>query len=126
MRAPNERPEGFEVSVSKTVSLDPLDAWRAFVEPSRRSAWLDLPLLMRTGTRTMGRSARFDVPSEGNRINVYFTPKGEGRTTVTVTHVKLTGQADVTAHRAAWKARLDALARDATPSGVARRGSRAS
>jgi hypothetical protein len=126
MRAPNERPEGFEVSVSKTVALDALDAWRAFVEPSRRSAWLDLPLRMRTGTRTMGRSARFDVPSEVNRINVYLTPKGEGRTTVTVTHVKLTGPADVTAHRAAWKARLDVLAKGATPSGVARRGSRAS
>jgi hypothetical protein len=126
MRARNERPEGFEVSVSKTVALDPMDAWRAFAEPSRRSAWLDLPLRMRTGTRTMGRSARFDVPSEGNRVNVYLTPKGDGRTTVTVTHVKLTGPADVAAHRAAWKARLDALAKGATPSGVARRGSRAS
>jgi hypothetical protein len=126
MRAPNERPEGFEVSVSKTVPLDAMDAWLAFVEPSRRSRWLDLPLRMRTGTRTMSRSARFDVPSEGNRINVFFTPKDEGRTTVTVTHVKLADAADVAAHRTAWKARLDGLTTWATASGVAPQGSRAS
>jgi hypothetical protein len=126
MRAPNERPEGFEVSVSKTVPLDAMDAWRAFVEPSRRSRWLDVSLRMRTGTRTMGRSARFDAPSEGNRVNVLFTPRDEGRTTVTVTHVKLADAADVAAHRTAWKARLDGLAKSTTASSVARRGSRAS
>lgn len=110
MRAPNERPEGFEVSVSKTLAMPPMDAWRAFVEPSRRARWLDLALRMRTGTRTMGRSARFDVPAEGTRVNVYLTPKGDDRTTVTVTHVKLDGAADVAAHRTAWKGRLDRLA----------------
>ena len=125
MRAPNERPEGFEVSVSKTVPLAAMDAWRAFVEPSRRRRWLDLSLRMRTGTRTMGRSARFDVPDEGNRINVYFTPKDDDRTIVTVTHVKLAGAGDVAAHRAAWKSRLDELARAAS-AGVARQPSRAS
>jgi len=31
MRAQNQRPEGFEVSVSKTVAMAPLEAWRAFV-----------------------------------------------------------------------------------------------
>jgi hypothetical protein len=126
MRAPNERPEGFEVSVSKTVPLDAMAAWRAFAEPSLRSRWLDLPLRMRMGTRTMGRSARFDVPSEGNRVNVYFTPRDEGKSTVTVTHVKLADAADVAAHRTAWRARLDGLARSTTGSSVARRGSRAS
>jgi hypothetical protein len=110
MRARNERPEGFEVSVSKTVALPAIEAWRAFVEPSRRSRWLDLPLRMRTGTRTVGRSARFDVPAEGTRVNVYLTPKGDDRTTVTVTHVKLDGATDVASHRAAWKGRLDRLA----------------
>jgi hypothetical protein len=110
MRARNERPDGFEVSVSKTVAMTPLEAWRAFVEPSRRSAWLDLGLRIRTGTRTMGRSARFDVPSEGTRMNASFEPKGDDRCVVTVTHVKLAGPEDVAAHRAAWRQRLARLA----------------
>jgi hypothetical protein len=122
MRAPNERPEGFEVSVSKTIDMAPLEAWRAFVEPKRRQTWLDLGLRMRTGTRTMGRSARFDVPSEGTRVNVFFDPKGDDRSVVTVTHVKL---ADA-AHRADWRRRLGRLAGLATPKPVTRRRSRAS
>ena len=126
MRAPNERPEGYEVSVSKTVDMPPMDAWRAFVEPKRRASWLDLPLRMRTGTRTMGRSARFDVPSEGTRVNVLFDPKGDDRAVVTVTHVKLADADDVAAHRAEWKERLGRLARLAPAKPVTTRRSRAS
>ena len=141
MRARHERPEGFEVSVSKTVAMSAIDAWRAFVEPSRRAAWLDVPVRMRTGTRTMGRSARFDLPSEDTRINVTFTEKDGGRSTVTVTHVKLPDAAAVEARRADWKRRLAALATlsagravgsgsapaaEATPNPVARTGRRAS
>jgi hypothetical protein len=126
MRAPNQRPEGFEVSVSKTVAMTPLEAWRAFVEPPRRRSWLDLPLRMRTGTRTIGRSARFDIPSEETRVNAYFVAKGDDRCVVTVTHVKLADAADVAAHRADWKARLGRLASLATPKRVARRAAKAS
>lgn len=126
MRAPNERPEGFGVSVSKTLALPPLEAWRAFVDPRRRTSWLDLPLRMRTGTRTMGRSARFDVPSEGTRVNAYFDARGDDRCVVTVTHVKLADAADVASHRAAWKERLGRLAALGAPGPVARRGRRAS
>ena len=126
MRAIHERPEGFEVSVSKTIDMPQLEAWRAFVEPKRRARWLDLPLRMRTGTRTMGRSARFDVPSEGTRVNVLFDAKGDDRSVVTVTHVKLAGADDVAAHRAEWKERLGRLAALAVPTPVTRRRSRAS
>jgi hypothetical protein len=126
MRAPNQRPEGFEVSVSKTVDLPAMEAWRAFVEAKRRASWLDLGLRVRTGTRTMGRSARFDVPSDGTRVNVVFDPKGDDRSVVTVTHVKLAGAADVAAHRAEWKERLGRLAALAAPGPVTTRRSRAS
>lgn len=127
MRARNQRPGlGFEVSVSKTIDMPALETWRAFVEPKRRAEWLDLPLRMRTGTRTMGRSARFDVPSEGTRVNIAFDPKGEERSVVTVTHVKLTGPDDVAAHRAEWRNRLARLADLAAPASVTTRRSQAS
>lgn len=126
MRAPNQRPEGFEVSVSKTVDMPSIDAWRAFVEPKRRSTWLDLGLRMRTGTRTMGRSARFDVPSEGTRVNVFFDAKGDTRSVVTVTHVKLDGPDDVAAHRTAWRERLGRLAALSTSKPVTARRPQAS
>lgn len=126
MRAKNERPTGFEVSVSRTVGMPALEAWRAFVEPRRRARWLDLALRMRTGTRTMGRSARFDVPSDGTRVNVLFEPKGDDRSVVTVTHVKLDGAEDVAAQRSLWKDRLGRLARLTVSQPVTTRRSRAS
>jgi hypothetical protein len=126
MRAPHERPEGFEVSVSKTIEMATLEAWRAFVEPRRRARWLELPVRIRTGTRTIGRSARFDVPTEGTRFNAFFDVKGDDRCVVTVTHVKLADAADVESHRAAWKERLGRLAAQATTLPVARRGRQAS
>jgi hypothetical protein len=126
MRAPNQRPEGFEVSVSKTVDLPRMEAWRAFVEPRRRASWLDLGLRVRTGTRTMGRSARFDVPADGTRVHVSFDPKGDDRSVVTITHVKLAGAADVAVHRADWRERLGRLASLASPKPVTQRRSRAS
>ena len=126
MRAPNQRPDWFEVSVSKTLDMPPMEAWRAFVEPKRRAAWLDLGLRMRTGTRTMGRGARFDVPSEGTRVNVAFVPKRDDRCVVTVTHVKLDGPDDVAAHRVAWRQRLGRLAAVAEPAAVTRSASQAS
>jgi hypothetical protein len=126
MRAMHQRPEGFEVNVSKTIDLPAMEAWRAFVEPSRRAGWLDLGLRMRTGTRTMGRAARFDVPTEGTRVNVAFTEKGDDRSVVTVTHVKLADAADVAAHRADWKRRLAALSDLAAKKPVASRGRQAS
>ena len=122
MRARHQRPEGFEVSVSKTVAMPAIDAWRAFVEPSSRSRWLDVPVRMRTGTRTMGRSARFDLPSEGTQINVTFTEKGDDRSVVTVTHVKLPDAAAVEARRADWKRRLASLAADLATPAIRRRG----
>jgi len=134
MRALHERPEGFEVSISKTVELPALEAWRAFAEPSSRSRWLDTALRMRTGTRTMGRSARFDVPGDGSQINVAFTEKAAGRSVVTVTNIKLPDAAAVKRQRAEWRSRLAALASyasarasvDADAPVVARRGRRAS
>jgi hypothetical protein len=131
LRAVHERRAGgFEVSVSKTVDLPALEAWRSFAEPSSRSRWLDLTLKMRTGTRTIGRSARFDVPSESTRINVVFTEKGESRSVVTVTVVQLADAEAVERSRADWKRRLAALASladaDASTPAVARPRRRAS
>lgn len=134
MRALHQRPEGFEVSISKTVDMPALEAWRAFAEPSRRARWLDTALRMRTGTRTMGRSARFDVPSESTRINVAFTAKGEKRSVVTVTVVLLPDAEAVERSRGDWKRRLAVLASsafaspgvDAGTPRVARPGRRAS
>jgi hypothetical protein len=59
-------------------------------------------------------------------VNVVFDPKGDDRSVVTVTHVKLADAGDVAAHRAEWKDRLGRLAALASAKPVTTRRSRAS
>ena len=96
MRAPNQRPGRASRSASRRPST--CHRWTRGARSSSRSAG-------RRGSTSgcgcgpgRGRwaaSARFDVPSEGTRVNVVFDPKGDDRAVVTVTHVKLADAADV-------------------------------
>jgi hypothetical protein len=127
LRAVHQTLRGFEVRVSKTVAASAEEVWAAFVEPTARKRWLEPGLLRsRSAAGTTGRSARFEVPSDGTRVNVAIQPKGEGRVSVAVNHERLADAADVAAHRAAWRARLDRLAALWTRTGVAPRRRQAS
>jgi hypothetical protein len=112
LRAKHQTTRGFEVSISKTVAALPEDIWPAILEPRRRARWLepaDLGARRRGGP--VGRSATFDVPSDGTRALVALTPKGEDRTTVTIVHEGLADAEDIEVKRAAWKVRLERLAK---------------
>ena len=111
LRAIHETTRGFEVSISKTIAAPPDDVWPAILEARKRSRWLepgDLGARRRAGP--IGRSATFDVPSDGTRVAIAIDPRGDDRSTVTVTHEGLVDAADIEAKRTAWKARLDRLA----------------
>ena len=122
LRARHQTTRGFEVSVSKTVAAPREAVWAAFLEPRRRGRWLeagDLGSRRRAGP--VGRSATFDVPSNGTRVAVAVDPRADGRSTVTVTHEGLADAQAVEAQRAAWKERLARLA-GLWPSGRVGRG----
>ena len=111
LRARHQTTRGFEVSVSRTIAAPREDVWKAFLEPRRRGRWLeagDLGSRRRAGP--VGRSATFDVPSDGTRVAVAIDPRADGRSTVTITHEGLAGATAVEAQRAAWKERLARLA----------------
>ena len=111
MRAIYETTRGFEVSVSKTIAARPEDVWPVILEARKRSRWLepaDLGARRRAGP--VGRSATFEVPTDGTRVTIAIDPRGDARATVTVTHEALTDAADIEARRSAWRARLERLA----------------
>ena len=110
MRARHQRPEGFEVSVSKTVAMPAIDAWRAFVEPSSRSRWLERGTL-RLRTATAPTSARFDFGDGSSRVAVFVTAKGTAKATASIQHERLADADAVEEMRAFWKDGLAALAR---------------
>ena len=126
LRAVHQTSSGFEVSVSKTIGASIEDTWRSLDQPSLRSRWLEPGLLRaRPTTGPRGRSGGFDV-ADGSRLGVYISPRGEARTTITVTNERLSGPDAIDAARAAWKGRLERLATYWSDRAVASRGRPAS
>ncbi len=123
LRARHQTTRGFEVSVSKTIPASRDEVWAAILEPRRRRRWLepgDLGSRRRAGP--VGRSATFDVPSDGTRVAIAIDDRAGGRSTVTVTHERLAGAKDVEVQRLGWRERLERLA-DLWPRAAARQGS---
>ena len=108
MRAMHQRPDGYSVSVSRTIAAPAGATLAAFGSASRRRRWLpDAP--MRQRRTTAANSARFDWAEPPSRVGVLLTPKGVARTQVTVTHERLPGAGDIERMRTHWRGRLAAL-----------------
>lgn len=111
LRAINETTNGFEVSVSKTITTTPAELWPFLVHADGRARWVGAEALeRRKGTGVEHKHARFDVIADGSRVAIYLTPKGDAKTVLTVTHERLDGADDVAARRTFWRAALGRLA----------------
>jgi hypothetical protein len=109
MRAVNQRPDGFTVSVSKTIAVDPATLSKAFTQARARNRWLE-PGVLKVRTSQPGRSARFDVGDGRVRAAMGLTAKGPKKTTVAIQFERLTDKKEVEALRTEWKERLAKLA----------------
>jgi uncharacterized protein YndB with AHSA1/START domain len=109
LRAPYQTATGFQVSITKTMQVDVATLFRAFVDPRQRDRWLERGSLRARTTQT-DRSARFDYLPDGSRVNVGFTDKGSGKSTVAIQHERLGGSEMVEDMRGFWKERLGRLA----------------
>jgi hypothetical protein len=108
MRALHETTRGFEVSVSKTVS-GPVDRVWAFLRDADRLASWIAPASLRFRSETAGKRVGYTA-SDGTAVSLYLAPKGDERSTVTVTHEKLADADAVAGERIHWRARLARLA----------------
>ena len=91
MRARHETPDGYQVSVSKTIAASAEDVWRDFVEPARRGQWLAPGTLrVRPGTGTVGKSARFDARGWAARP---YLAGGQGGPVLRRGHLRAAGRA---------------------------------
>jgi uncharacterized protein YndB with AHSA1/START domain len=108
LRAVGEHPDGFTITVSKTVAWPIEQLYDVFVDQSWRERWLpDGKLRERTATKP--RSARFDWGDGETRVNVTFIAKGEAKSTVALAHVRLADAAQAEEMKAWWRERLGAL-----------------
>jgi uncharacterized protein YndB with AHSA1/START domain len=108
LRAVGEHPHGFTVTASKTVAVPVDRLFAAFVDESLRARWLPDGHL-RERTATAPKSARFDWGDGTTRVNVFFEPKGEERSTAVVQHERLADGAAAERMKSFWRARVAAM-----------------
>jgi hypothetical protein len=99
---------GYDVNKSKTLPV-PIDVLYDAFGCKRRGQWLgDVTCRIRTATRE--KSMRFDW-GDDTRLDVYFWPKGPGKSQVQLQHRGFADKASADRAREQWTERLAALAR---------------
>jgi hypothetical protein len=105
MRLKYQKPDGFEITASKTVGVPVQVLFDAFVKPARRKRWLQ-DGTMRVRTSRPGRGARFDWDDGSTRVVVDFADKGPSKSMVSLAHQKLADADEAEKAKAAWRQRL--------------------
>jgi uncharacterized protein YndB with AHSA1/START domain len=108
LRAVGEHEDGFSVTASKTVAVPVDRLYEAFADASRRERWLPGAEL-RERTASKPKSVRFDWADGTTRVNVFFTAKGEAKSTATVQHERLADAAEAERMKAYWRDRVAAM-----------------
>ncbi len=108
MRRAHEMGDGFRISVTRTVAVDPEAALDGFTDASHRRRWLpDAPMRQRPTRATL--TARFDWDEPPSRVVVTVVPRGTDKTLVAVAHEKLPDAAAASRFKIAWREWLGAL-----------------
>jgi hypothetical protein len=106
-----ERPGGFSATASKTVAVPVERLFDAFMDDGLRERWLPGgDLRLRTASRP--KSARFDWGDGTTRVNVGFTAKGEGKSSVGLEHERLVDGAEAERMKAYWRERVAVLKKE--------------
>jgi uncharacterized protein YndB with AHSA1/START domain len=107
-RKVHERPDGWEVSVSRTMALPVGPIYKAWVEEKTRKRWL--PSRFEITTATANKWIRIKW-NERERVEVMFYPKGKGKTQTTVQHRRLAEAGEVEKMRECWRGAVGRLER---------------
>lgn len=87
LRALHQKPEGYEVSATRTIDAAIADVYEACVDEEKRRSWLPAdPLTIRKATPCKSIRARW---TDGTIVEFRFYPKDMGKIQVTAQHGKL-------------------------------------
>ena len=108
LRAKHQKPEGFQVSGSKTVNV-PVDAlYRAWSDEAARARWLKRRKLV-IRTATPGKSIRAAWSGGKTSIDANFYARGDSKSQVSVQHSKLPSAGEAAKMKAFWAKALQNL-----------------
>lgn len=107
LRAKHQRPEGYQISVSKTMEVPVGAAYKAWEDSKLRRRWLpDAKLTVRKATRA--KSMRITWGDGATSVEAVFYSKGAARCQVVAQHSKLKNARDAQRMKTYW---AEALAR---------------
>ena len=108
LRKAHERPDGYQVSVSRTVGVPIGKAYKAFANERTRSQWLSEDGLT-VRTAIANKSLRVTWKDGKSSLEIAFLPKGETKSQVVVQHSKLPNAKAAATMKAYWGKSLDRL-----------------
>ncbi len=108
LRDKHEKPAGYQISVSRTVSAPLGKLYRSFANAKTRSSWLpEDGLVVRTATTD--KSMRVTWNDKKTSVEIYFYPKGPDKSQVVVQHSKLPDARSSAKMKTYWGKALDRL-----------------
>ncbi len=108
LRQKHQTTEGYQASASKTYAVPVAKLYAAWAEPKARARWLGKPDI--TVSKTTPEQSLRGVWKDGKtRIDANFWRKGEAKSQVTISHLKLADAAEVARVKAQWKEALERL-----------------
>ena len=108
LRKEHERPDGYQISVSRTVNVPIAKLYKAFANDKTRNAWLaEDGLAVRKATAN--KSMRVTWNDVKTSLEINFYPKGGEKSQVVVQHSKLPNAKASATMKTYWGKALDRL-----------------
>ena len=107
LREPHEKPEGYEISVSRTIAAPIGKAFKAWTDEKTRKKWLPSNLTIRK--TTTNKTIRITWEDGKTSVAAAFLAKGDGKTQVVAQHSKLPNSRSAAKMKKFWGEALDRL-----------------
>jgi uncharacterized protein YndB with AHSA1/START domain len=106
LRDKHQKPEGYEISVSRTIDAPVGKAFKAWTDEKTRRKWLPANLTIRKATAN--KSLRISWEDGKTSLSVNFDPKG-GKSQVVAQHSKIPDAKGAAKMKKFWAQALDRL-----------------
>jgi Activator of Hsp90 ATPase homolog 1-like protein. len=107
-RLNNERPDGFQISVSRTVNAPLAKLYKSFATEKARTAWLG-ENGMSVRKATPNKSMRVTWVDQKTSLEINFYPKAADKSQVVVQHSKLDNASAASKMKTYWTKALDRM-----------------
>lgn len=108
LRDKHQRPDGYQISVSRTINAPLTKLFKAVNDDKSRSAWLDEKGLVVRKT-TANKTMRVTWSDGKQNLEFYFYPKGDNKSQIVAQHSKIADAKTAAKMKTYWSKALDRL-----------------